>query len=675
MNLGKVGIAYPNVLYSIQVTHHTERKPTVMEWVLFEIAGKAGNNPNYKTIPLDTILRDLFAITDGDLLLRPVLIDLVDVNALEPIAGFSDRSDWGALRCGNLKLTESGRRLQKEGKFPAKAQNHNLEVLYDVTEGRARLCANPEIKSLSDNPIYPKAKDISADNLPGFPEPAINELIRDMRTGKNCPAWLQESSQIQNISSMESPRVMWRNVTRDLSADNDGNLSLQGEPSADIVESVLSETDFGEMPDYEIPCIKVCELNEKSKVQLHKEVRSTIDKFMRKKEIFLLASQFEGMLGSVAEKNCIMLGQPAFGIDDIGGSFIVKVPLPPSEGFCYQDSERKISSAAVVLRAGNMTRRVPYIYESVADFNTKIVDIVREYYLLDHRALKLLDFVSDAPYGKFYTEDFLRKKLNSPPEEILTPIDKIVDRIQKIYLKVTEILPTLPVPSSSEKIRIALLEKKGALLSEVNDLMIRWREALDELQSKTGVDLRMIDWQDTAFGSSVERMEQMADAVRLFCDDASSRYNNVYVMDTSALMHCPEILDYFVNNRAMVIIPKPVLVELDGLKKSDDEKIQHGAKNAIKKIDEYSGEIWLNLKEDNYEELLPETYKKAPQKGFRILSVALKYLMKQPVMVTDNINFRNFAVSEGVKATTVSDLQAELKDSISSKGKRQERKR
>lgn len=123
MNIGKARIAYPFVEYSVQVTHHTERKSTAMEWMLLEIAQKAESYPEYASTPLESILTAIFSVADGNTLLRQVLTDLVDVNALEQIPGFSDQSEWKQLRCGYLRLTDKRPTPTKGRKTSGKVAN------------------------------------------------------------------------------------------------------------------------------------------------------------------------------------------------------------------------------------------------------------------------------------------------------------------------------------------------------------------------------------------------------------------------------------------------------------------------------------------------------------------------------------------------------------------------
>ena len=65
MKLGKVQIAYPHIFYSVQVSHHTERKSTAMEWMLLEIARATETYSDYGSIPLEQILSAIFSINEG----------------------------------------------------------------------------------------------------------------------------------------------------------------------------------------------------------------------------------------------------------------------------------------------------------------------------------------------------------------------------------------------------------------------------------------------------------------------------------------------------------------------------------------------------------------------------------------------------------------------------------
>ena len=114
---------------------------------------------------------------------------------------------------------------------------------------------------------------------------------------------------------------------------------------------------------------------------------------------------------------------------------------------------------------------------------------------------------------------------------------------------------------------------------------------------------------------------------------------------------------------------------MDGLKTADDEKRQYQARQAIRKIHEHGDEPWLKKNEDNYLELLSDSFRESGIKDFYILSVAVKYRVKNPVMVTDDDNFQNFAQSEGVETITAHNLHEKLTNAFSSKGKGKNKKK
>ena len=657
MNLGKARVAYPFIEYSVQVTHHTERKSTAMEWMLLEIAQKTELHGDYANVPLENAVASIFSVADGNLLLRQVLLNLIDVNALKQITGFSDRSDWMQIRCGDLRLTEDGRRLQREGKLPAKAQSNNLPIVYDVVNNRL---VNSS-KGLSDKTANTKAKDIGETNMPGFPGSLINECIGEWQAnGKSAPTWLQRNSRIDSIVPVGDAKIKWQNTSRNIVIDDNGYLSLEDEPNAQIAEEVLNVSDLGELPNYKLPTIAISSLLEKKKAEPLTKLGSIIDTYVHQNNLFVIAPQFSASLEGISDKICLIPGQPSFSMEDFGNGFIVNLPENVSEGFCYQDIIRCISSARVEGYIGDIVRDIPFVYEEKSNLAAWLEDVAKKYYMEDRRILKLLDYVEDVSYRDFYTKDFVCQIFESAETEIFTPVDKILAKLSKLDTKIKILLADVPTSASSETIRLALLNKEVDVLKDVREWTKEWQESLNSLQEKIEVHMSDADWHDTTFGLAAERANQITDAIAIFYDDAVSRYSKVYVFDTSALVHYPDVLDDFVSNRAMVIIPKTVLAELDGLKEADDEKTQYRARQAIKKIGEYRDEVWLNLNEDNRIELLSESYQEEGKKDFLILSVALKYRVKLPVMVTDDINFQTVAKSERIEAVTAHDLHESL---------------
>lgn len=148
----------------------------------------------------------------------------------------------------------------------------------------------------------------------------------------------------------------------------------------------------------------------------------------------------------------------------------------------------------------------------------------------------------------------------------------------------------------------------------------------------------------------VDLMDRVADALALFLEDSAIEYASVVVADTCALMNHPELISWFDDGKAMLIIPQTVLCELDAKKISKDEEEASQARMAIRQIDIYRSYSWLNLSEVSDPSLLNRDLNPASSDN-RILSVALRYIVKSPILLTDDINFRNIANAQpGISA-------------------------
>lgn len=605
MNLGKVRIAYPYVEYKINVTHHTERKSTVPEWLLLEIARTAEEYPEYAAIPLDNILSSLFFVADGDALLRKVLLDLIDVQALKYIPGLNDTSDWDQLHCGDLKLTDLGRNLQRQGRLPAKSLENFLSVTYDVANDRLLVDSK---KNLLDETDSFKVRNVSTDNPLVFPESLVLERIESARGKSNALNWLQANSQIESVTPVES-HVKWQNAIKNITADNDGNISLQDENDPEIIELALQNADFDELPNCNLPTLTLNKLSTKRKVQPYSKIEESLLAAANKSDIFFIAPQFEDL----------------------------------------------VSAVAVEFHFGHTTRPSAYIYEANGDFEQELLRVVERYYRSELRILELLNFVTNPPYQKFYTEEIFRLKLSASQWEVFTPVDKALEQLLKLDKNAASFMSA---PASCTELRRTFLDKGADFLCDVHDWANQWQKALTSLRNQIGFDL------NDHFLASMKRAEKITEAISLFFDASGEGYSKIYLMETSALRHYPALLDDFTDNRTMVIVPKETQAELKELTESEDGKDKRNVENARQKITEYRNKRWLNLDEENHEELLAEA-----EKEFRVLGTAFKYLVKNPVLVTDVAALRDFAISKNIDTITAHELHEKLNGGTVSKGK------
>jgi rRNA-processing protein FCF1 len=122
--------------------------------------------------------------------------------------------------------------------------------------------------------------------------------------------------------------------------------------------------------------------------------------------------------------------------------------------------------------------------------------------------------------------------------------------------------------------------------------------------------------------------------------------HRLIVLDTSALMIAPDLVARM-RSRDMPVLPRRVLEELDGLKESGDAQKAQAARAAIRGIESARSRIRF---ESEALDLLPPDWDRSSDN--RILSVALYLRLSEVLLVTGDINFRNKARAEEIRAQT-----------------------
>ena len=117
------------------------------------------------------------------------------------------------------------------------------------------------------------------------------------------------------------------------------------------------------------------------------------------------------------------------------------------------------------------------------------------------------------------------------------------------------------------------------------------------------------------------------------------------VFDTSALMENPVILKNLPSGD-IPVVPDRVLVELDGLKTSEENARAVKARTAIRQLDTFSSHI---RHEKEHTDLLPSGWN-AREPDHAIISTALFFQLNKVLFVSNDINLRNKAQSLGIKA-------------------------
>lgn len=238
-----------------------------------------------------------------------------------------------------------------------------------------------------------------------------------------------------------------------------------------------------------------------------------------------------------------------------------------------------------------------------------------------------------------------------------TPVEQIVLSMRRISLRVEEMLPELDLykQSSAERYKEVVLKHRDSL-NDLYDLVRQWEDEAERFNNRIiGMD-EILD-SNLLFAHVKKNIDGIRNALSTFFDDSFMRFNKVYIVDTCTLMNEPGLISWFDGQKALLVIPMIVLVELDGLKSSGDAEKAYGAREVIRNISNYKSYDWLNTGESSQPELLSEDLDK-DRNDNKILSIAIRYSAKKPVLLTDDINLGNIATANNIESMTLQSYQA-----------------
>ena len=246
---------------------------------------------------------------------------------------------------------------------------------------------------------------------------------------------------------------------------------------------------------------------------------------------------------------------------------------------------------------------------------------------------------------KFGSEDlYATIEEYTPYEILLRDIQSIVDRCQ-------ELLPELSFAEvqSTETIREQLIVNHDKV-KELYRMLDEWNDATENDSEFLSLSHKL--------RNIAENFSNISEALSIYYRNVDS-FSKICILDTNVLMNDPEILSLFENADTMVVIPVVVLTELDGLKDDEDEDKAYQARRAIRQINNYHAYEWVNMQEDSAPELLSKDMD--PERpDNKIISVALKFIVKIPLVISDDNNMRNLAVSQKLEAISSESFRQKL---------------
>lgn len=259
--------------------------------------------------------------------------------------------------------------------------------------------------------------------------------------------------------------------------------------------------------------------------------------------------------------------------------------------------------------------------------------------------------------------------------EEYTAVEQIILNMRRISLQVEGLVPELNLYDtvSQEKYNELVLAHTD-VIDDLHDQVRKWQDEEERFTNKV-IDLNEVLESDTPFTNVKRNMDGLRNALATFFDDSFMRFNKVYIVDTCTLMNEPGLISWFDGEKVLLVIPMIVLDELDGLKTSSDEEKAYRAREVIRNISNYKAYDWLNTGESSHPELLSDDLDKERNDN-KILSIAIRYCAKKPVLLTDDTNLGNIATANKIENMTL-ELYQSMKqhEKMASKGSNKKSKK
>ncbi|MFD2540749.1 PIN domain-containing protein [Lacinutrix gracilariae] len=232
--------------------------------------------------------------------------------------------------------------------------------------------------------------------------------------------------------------------------------------------------------------------------------------------------------------------------------------------------------------------------------------------------------------------------------------------------KYKSILNEIKVTKSSLLIAVEKARKEkvqsfiDSMLEELKSLDLSDERKFKTLKSKINKEKEKFEEQETSLFLEVEKKFLLKEKEFELIKKRKS-----IIIDTNILIEEPKIIDV-IGPLQNIVFSKKVIDELDNKKR--DYKIKDKAQQAIKEILKHQKDKYIYFEESNTSNLSNDYDEDSPDN--KILSVALKYKRKNPIILTKDKGLMLKAEIEGIPAKNIEELSRLLSLSKKSLSKR-----
>lgn len=458
MKLTDAMLSFPTIKYQTKVTHFSSRVSNPIEWIILESINKISDNPQckkeYKEYNIDYLFSEIFPIGipgDSEKLIKPCLINLIDIDAISCKVPLDDNTDLTKYLIDNLTLTDSGRKMHEKEFLPGENIEDSIEILFDLLTKEIKLDTNYSKLSKEKYGISVIDTEENLDKTP-LPATAIKDfLVKLQRQEKSPLPWLSPTVEIRDIvldnSNEPSASILWTNKRYNISCSNDMIISIENLPNNEIVKNVLPKLELNTSNNLiltnNVSNISINNADsELSRILTIEQLEKTISNSINEDRFIFIDKQLinidiENILNEKETKICLIFDNDDFSIKQ-DKNLIIKLPKTDiiNKNIVYGNEKFNLYLGNFKLKIDNFIRETCLCYEPKTqkeNFDKIIEKVFDKFYNEKHYELifLLLYIGKEKQFTDTLNSILLNKKTF---KEKLVFIDKIYEQIKQLSL-------------------------------------------------------------------------------------------------------------------------------------------------------------------------------------------------------------------------------------------------
>ncbi len=226
MIIAEKQLKVPGKIYQLEIHCVSTQRPTTMEWLILTCVDRFGDSPQMKDETLKYAFEEVFRIPNSQILIGPPLKHLRELGVIEVNP---DIKNYGDLQFGDIRLSQLGRQMLREGAVPGQERTLALTLHYNPLTGQMNEIERSKEGQMEQIPFGKKA-DYSQE----FPRERILQALQKGEVGnENFSASKLRITQIE--CREESP---WPNCYTTITLREEGGI-LKTQP--EILEKRMKE--------------------------------------------------------------------------------------------------------------------------------------------------------------------------------------------------------------------------------------------------------------------------------------------------------------------------------------------------------------------------------------------------------------------------------------------------